>query len=97
MLPQVNSRRVITVVYVVLLTVLGIGAGALFLDARAEYNQLKQVEAANRRRLAEAEARLREQERVLERMRTDPAFVEKVIRQKLHYARPGEVVFRFEN
>lgn len=93
----VNSRRFITVLYVVLLSGLGVGAGALFLDARAEYNQLKQVETTNRRNLAEAEARLREQERVLQRMRTDPAYVEKVIRQKLHYARPGEVIFRFEN
>jgi cell division protein DivIC len=97
MLMQVNSGRLITLVYVILLTALGLGAGALFLDARAEYNQLKQVEAANRRRLAETEARLREQERVLERLRTDPAYVEKVIFQKLHYARPGDVIFRFEN
>lgn len=83
--------------YVVLLTVLGLGAGALFLDARAEYNQLKQVEAASRRRLAETETRLREQERILQRLRTDPGFVDKVIRQKLHYAHPGDVIFHFEN
>jgi cell division protein FtsB len=33
----------------------------------------------------------------LERLRTDPAYVEKVIRRKLGYARPEEYVFRFEN
>jgi predicted glycoside hydrolase/deacetylase ChbG (UPF0249 family) len=49
-------------------------------------NQLKQSEAAGKRRLAEAQARLAEQERVLERLRTDPEFVEKVIRQRLGYA-----------
>jgi cell division protein FtsB len=93
----VNSRRVITVVYVLLLTALGIGAGALFLDAHAEYKQLKQIEAASRQRVAESEARLREQQRTLERLQRDPAYVEKVARQRLHYARPGEVVFFFDH
>ncbi len=92
-----NSRRVITAVYVLLLAGLGVGAGILFLDARAEYNQLKQVESVNQRRLAETRTRLHEQERILDRLRSDPAFVEKIIRQKLHYGRPGEVIFRFEN
>lgn len=79
-----------------LLSVLGAGAAALFIDARAEYNQLKQVEAATRRQVAEAEARLKEQKRNLERLHSDPTYIEKVLRQR-HHARPGEVIFRFEN
>jgi len=43
----------------------------------------------------ELEARLREQEIVLERLRSDPAYVEKVIRRRLGYAKPDEFVFRF--
>ena len=92
-----NSHRLIVSLYVLLFLGLGLGAGALFVDARAEYNQLKQSEAAGKRRLAEAQARLAEQERVLERLRTDPEFVEKVIRQRLGYAKPGDFIFRFEN
>lgn len=92
-----NPHRLIVSLYVVLFLGLGLGAGALFLDARAEYRQLKQAEAASKRRLAEAQARLAEQERTLERLRTDPEFVEKVIRQRLGYARPGDFIFRFEN
>ena len=92
-----NLRRLIVILYALLFAGLGIGAGALFLDARAEYNQLKQAEAAGRRRLAEAQQRLAEQEIILERLRTDPEFVEKVIRQRLGYAKPGEYIFRFEN
>ena len=90
-----NSRRVITLLYAVLLAALGIGAGALFLDARAEYNQLKQAEAASQRRLAEAQARLRSQEKILERLKTDPAYVEKVIRSRLGYARQSDQIYRY--
>jgi cell division protein FtsB len=40
---------------------------------------------------------LHDQEIVLQRLRTDPAYVEKVIRRKLGYAKPDEFIFRFEN
>lgn len=83
--------------YFVLLTVFGVGTGLLFLEARAEYNALKTRQAAVQRELAVARQRLAEQEKFLERLRTDPVLVEKVIRQRLGYGRPGEVVFRFDN
>ncbi len=83
--------------YLALLVAMGLGAGYLFYGARGEYRRLVQTEAANRRRLAEAETRLTEQERILERLRTDPAYVERVIRRKLGYARPDEFIFRFES
>jgi cell division protein DivIC len=92
----VNFRRLILSLYVLLFAGLGVTGGVLFLDARAEYGRLVQVEAGNRRRLAEAQERLRTQEKVLERLRTDPAFVEKVIRKRLGYAKPDEYIFRFE-
>ena len=92
-----NSRRVITFLYVVLLSGLALGAGALFVEARAEYRQLKQRHEANLRRLEEAQARLAEQERILERLRHDPVYVERVIREQLKYAKPGEQMFRFED
>ncbi len=93
----VNSHRLITVLYVVLFAALGLGAGVLLFEARAQYRQLKHTETEIRGRLAEAEARLHEQERILERLRTDRDFVEKVIRKRMSYARPGETIFRFED
>jgi len=48
-------------------------------------------------KLAEAREKLREQERILERLRTDPAYVEKVIRRRMFYAKPDEYIFRFED
>ena len=90
-----NARRILTTVYIVLLAAIGITAAQILIDARKEYLELKQTEAANEARLAEAQARLADQKKVLERLRNDPAFAEKVIRQRMGYARPGEVIFRF--
>lgn len=89
-------RRLIITLYVLLFAGLGVGAGALFIETRAEYNQLKLAEADAKRRLAEAQVRLAEQEKILQRLRTDPEFVEKVIRSRLGYAKPGEYIFRYE-
>lgn len=91
-----NQRHVIILLYSILFAGFGVGAGAMFIEARAEYNQLKLAEAASQRRLSEAQAELARQKKILERLRTDPAYVEKLLRQRT-YARPGEVIFRFEN
>ena len=94
---MVNLRRVIVGFYFLLFLGVGLTSGVIFLQARAEYDQLKQQEAASRRRLAEAEARLHEQEKIIERLRSDPVYVEKVIRRRLNYAKPDEFIFRFED
>ena len=90
-----NARRIIVTAYVVTLAVLAIGAGAVFLDARAQYNQLERIQVANQQKLADAQAQLREQEQMLQRLKTDPQYVERAIRERLKYAKPGEVIFRF--
>jgi len=93
----VNLRKILLSLYVLLIAGIGVTGGYLFLDARAEYNRIEQVEDQNKRRLAEAQQRLADQQRVLERLRTDPAFVDRVIRKKLGYAKPDEFIFRFED
>lgn len=90
-------RNVILSLYVLVFAGLTVAGGVLFKDAHDEYSQLEQVMASNRRRLLEAQGHLREQERVLDRLRTDPAYVDKVIRVRLGYAKPDEFVFRFED
>ncbi len=91
-----NSRRLIVLLYFVLLTGFGVGAGVLLVEAQAEYGKLKKDQAASSAKLAAAKMRLQDQQRILERLRDDPTFVEKVIRTELAYARPGEVIFRFD-
>ena len=89
-------RQIIVTIYLLLFLSVGAGSAVFFWQTRREYNQLRQVELATQRRLAEAEQRLRDQEQVLQRLRTDPAYVEMKIRQRLGYARPEEFIFRFE-
>ncbi|MSU70191.1 MAG: septum formation initiator family protein [Opitutaceae bacterium] len=91
-----NLRRLIVGLYLLLFVGIGLASAAFFLQTRAEYNRLRQFEAVGQRRLAEAETRLREQERILLRLQTDPAYVEKIIRRRLGYAKPEEFIFRFE-
>lgn len=92
-----NVRSLIIGLYLLLFLAVGAASGLYFWEAREEYNRLRQIEAASRRRLAEAEARLVEQEKILERLRNDPVYVEKVIRRRLGYAKPDEFIFRFED
>jgi cell division protein DivIC len=89
-------RQIIIVFYLLLFLSVGAGSAAFFWKTRQEYKQLRQVELATTRRLAEVEQRLRDQEHVLQRLRTDPAYVEMNIRQRLGYARPEEFIFRFD-
>ncbi len=91
-----TSRRLIVLAYIVLLSGFGVWAGAMFLEARAEYQQLRQVQAAGEARLAAAEARFKEQEVFLKRLRNDPYFADKIIRQQLAYGKSGEVIIRFD-
>jgi cell division protein FtsB len=93
----VNLRKVIVSLYLLLIAGLGVTGVVLFKDANDEFSQLKQVEAADRRRIAEARQRLEDETRVLQRLRSDPEYVDRVIRMKLGYSKPDEYVFRFEN
>ena len=80
-----------------LFVVCGVAAGTWFAEADGERRQLKLKEAVAEQRLASAKQQLAEQERILQRLRSDPVYVEKVVREQLKYARPGEIIFRYED
>jgi cell division protein FtsB len=90
-----RNKNLVLLLYAVLLSGFGIGGGSFFIEARLEYRALKDKEAAAQRSLEAARLRLKEQETYLERLRTDPVLVERVIRER-GYGRPGEIVFRFD-
>lgn len=91
-----NLRRFIVGLYLTLFLGAAVTSGVFFWQAHQEYERLHELEESSRKRLAAAETLLKEQERVLERLRSDPAYVEKVIRQRLGYAKPEEYIFRIE-
>lgn len=91
-----NLRPAILSLNILLFLCLAAAAGVFFLQTRREYKQLLLAEAQSRRQLVEVQQKLHEQERILERLRNDPAFVEMAIRRRLNYAKPDEMIFRFE-
>jgi cell division protein DivIC len=97
LISAVGVRRIIIILYLLLFIAGAAASGLYFWDARQQYNRLRQMEAASQRRLTELEAKLQEQEKILERLRNDPVYVEKVIRRRLGYAKPDEYIFRFED
>jgi len=92
----VNWSKTINLVYAALFLAITVWAGLFFLQMHRELTALRAQEESNRKRLAAAEAKLREQQTYLERLRNDPELVERVIRRKLGYVKPQEFVFRFE-
>ena len=82
--------------YAALFVAVTLWAGVFFVQMHRDLTLLKVQEAANQRRLAEAVSRLQTQEKYLDQLRHDPALIERIIRQKLGYARAQEFVFRFE-
>jgi cell division protein DivIC len=95
--PTVNLRRLILSIYLALFAGVSVMAGIYFMDTREEYNRLKGIEISNQRALDTAQKRLADQQEVLRRLRTDPTYVERVIRQKLGYSKPDEMIFRFDD
>jgi cell division protein FtsB len=93
----VNSRRLLLALFLLLLATLAAAVALFFVDTRQEYVRLRTMNLETRRHLEEAEARLRQQQVVLNRLKTDPAYVERVIRGQLGYAKPDEWIFRFDD
>jgi cell division protein DivIC len=91
----VNVRQLIVGLYLLLFIGVGLASVAFFWQTREEYHRLTSLEESSQRRLAEAEARLRKEELILQRLQTDPVYVEKVIRLRLGYAKPEESIIRF--
>lgn len=95
-MPAVNYSKLILGFYAALFAGVALWGVAFFVQMERDLTTLRLQEGANQRRLDEAVARLQAQEKYLDRLRHDPALVERIIRQKLGYARSGEFVFRFE-
>jgi cell division protein DivIC len=92
----VNFGKIIQVFFVVVFIAITLWAATFFVQMHRELKTLRAQEAANQRRLTDAQGRLAQQEKYLDRLRHDPALVEMLIRQKLGYAKGEEFVFRFE-
>lgn len=91
-----NFSKVIAGIFGVAFAAVALWAVSFFVQMHRDITALRAQETLNRQRLAEAEARLKAQEKYLDQLRHDPVLVERLIRQKLGYIRGDEFVFRFE-
>jgi len=96
-LQTINWPKLTSGIFLALFAGIALWAGMFFLQMHQELTVQRAQEAANRRRLDEAQAKLAEQRNYLDRLQHDPALVETIIRKKLGYARDDEFVFRFED
>ena len=92
-----NLRKLILGCYAAFFAGLALWAVAFFVQMERDLATLRLQEDVNQRRLADAESRLELQQKYLDQLRHDPVLVERLIRQKLGYARSEEFVFRFED
>ena len=92
----VNYGKLLLGFYAALFVGVALCAAVFFVQMERDLTTLRLQEEAGQRRLDAAVARLQEQEKYLDRLQHDPALVERIIRQKLGYAKSSEFVFRFE-
>jgi len=81
--------------YAVVFLALSAFAGISFMQTYQELTNMQTQAAETRQKLQMAEQEMREQDRMLVQLRSDPQYVESMIRRKLGYAKQGETVFRF--
>lgn len=91
-----NISKVILGVFGALFAAVTLWAVTFFVQMHREITALRAQENLNQQRLAEAETRLKAQEKYLDQLRNDPVLVERLIREKLGYAKSQEFIFRFE-
>ena len=92
-----NWPKFVSGLFLLLFAGIALYAGMFFLQMHRELTAQRMQEAANEQRLKEAQTKLAEQQKYLDRLQHDPALIESVIRKKLGYVRTGEFVFRFED
>lgn len=91
-----STTRILNFFFLIVF-LLASGFALSHLDGR--YDKLvatREAENLAKSELAELEAKIEAKKTSLTRLNHDPEYVEKVIRQKLNYAKAGETVFKFE-
>jgi len=89
-------RGVRLTVYLVIFAVLAVGSLTFGWQTWQEYQRLQEASRVINERFLVVQQRLEDQQEQLRRLREDPAYVELMIRRRLGYAKPDELVFRFD-
>jgi len=80
----------------VVLVFASLSFGALFLQSYRELEHFKSRESEMEERLVLIRAKIAQREKYLDLVLHEPNFLERVVREKLGYARPDDIIYRFK-
>lgn len=93
---RMRPTRILNVVCLIAFLVIASFAGSYALERYRKLEVIKNSEAKAAARLMEMQVATSSKRESLARLNRDPEYVERIIRQKLNYAKTGETVFKFE-
>ena len=92
-----RKERALVLMLIGMLCVLVVFFGSLVLKTHREYQNFKYRENRIEVKLIQARKEFAHKEAYLSRLLDDPDFLERVVRERLGYARPDELLFRFSD
>ena len=92
-----RKERALVLMLMGMLCVLMIFLGGLVLKTHREYQNFKARENRIEAKLIQARKEFVQKEAYMTRLIDDPEFLERVARERLGYARPDELLFRFSD
>ena len=91
-----RSTQILNVVCLIAFLVIAGFAGSYALERYRKLEVIKNSDAKAAARLMKMQVATSSKRESLARLNHDPEYVERIIRQKLNYAKTGETVFKFE-
>ncbi len=92
-----RKERFLLIALLGALVILILFFGSLLLRTHREYRNFKEREHRIEEKLLQARNEFQRKEAYLNRLLEDPEFLERVARERLGYARPDELLFRFSD
>ena len=92
-----RKERALVLMLMGMLCVLVIFFGGLVLKTHREFQNFKARENRIEAKFIQARKEFAQKEAYMTRLIDDPEFLERVVRERLGYARPDELLFRFSD
>ena len=92
-----RKERALVLMLMGMLCVLVIFFGGLVLKTHREFQNFKARENRIEAKFIQARKEFAQKEAYMTRLINDPEFLERVVRERLGYARPDELLFRFSD
>ncbi len=92
-----RKERILLLVMLGVLLILIVFFSSFMVQTYREYKHFKNRQSRIEAKFTQARKEFEQKEVYLARLLEDPEFLERVVRERLGYARPDEVIFRFND